>query len=383
MSRANRTLAFAAAASIALHIAALGGLPALDRGERKSLPPPPLQAQLAAARPVPEPVLELPKPVASSKPLRPERKRNPVRAAGSPSGAGVAVPALSSPLVDAAERAPDSAPEAMAPEPDGGRGEGRIAASAGDASESRDSAHVAVGAGATDSGPPAAYPIRRLRAVYDLYYGSAAEDAPVGRVTQTWSSDGQHYVAESVAEGIGLVSLFYSGAFVQRSEGRIGADGLVPEVYTLRRGRAEVSDAARFDWGAATVALESKGQTRVVPVGRGAQDPLSAQHQFYFVQPLAASGQFRVADGRKLRAFWYEVVGEELLETPLGVVNTIHMRRADSDDSTAEVWVDPQRSYLPVKIHATDRKGRVIAQRIRTLEVEPMATAAAGSNPNP
>lgn len=368
---------------MALHIAALGGLPALDRGEREPLPPPPLQAQLVAARPVPQPVLELPKPVTSSKPLRPERKQTPTRAAGARGDAVVAVPAPSAPLVDAAERAPDTAPEPIAPGLGGGPSEGRIAASGDEASESRDPAQVAASAAATDPGPPAAYPIRRLRAVYDLYYGSATPDAPVGRVTQTWSSDGQHYVAESVAEGIGLVSLFYSGTFVQRSEGRIGADGLVPEVYTLRRGRAEVSDSARFDWGAATVALESKGQTRVVPIGRGAQDPLSAQHQFYFVQPLAASGQFRVADGRKLRAFWYEVVGEELLETPLGVVNTIHMRRADSDDSTADVWVDPQRSYLPVKIHATDRKGRVIAQRIRSLEVEPMATAAAGSNPNP
>jgi hypothetical protein len=382
MSRANRTLAFAAAASMALHIAALDGLPALDRGEREPLPPPPLEVQLVAPRPVPEPAVQPAKPATLPKAVRAERKQAPTRTAGLPADPVVAVSAPAALSIEPADRVTDAATESTAGVAGGGEGEVPIAASGAEAFGTAESAGIAASAGVADPGTAAGYPIRHLRAVYDLYYSSAPPDAPVGRVTQTWSSDGQHYVAESVAEGIGLVSLFYSGTFVQRSEGRIGAHGLVPEVYTLRRGRAEVSDIARFDWNAATVALESKGQTRVVPISRGAQDPLSAQHQFYFVQPLAASGQFRVADGRKLRAFWYEVVGEELLETPLGVVSTIHIRRADSDDSTADVWVDPQRSYLAVKILATDRKGRVIVQQIRTLEVELVATAAVDSNPN-
>jgi hypothetical protein len=381
MNRRDRTLAFAAAASLALHVAALGGLPRLDRGEVEPAPPPPLQAQLAAARPVPAPVAEPQKQVPQKKPIPAQRKRAPTAASRAPADAVAAAPAV--PPLDPGSLPADFAPDAVADSaPAEAKGDAPIAASGREVSGAAETARVDGATASPDFGPPAAYPIRSLKAVYDLYYSSASPDAPVGRVTYTWSSDGQQYVAESVTEGVGLVRLFYSGKFAQRSEGRIGADGLVPEVYTLRRGRAEVSDMARFDWSAATVSLESKGQTRVIAIPRGAQDPLSAQHQFYFVQPLAASGQFRVADGRKLRAFWYEVVGEELIETALGVVSTIHMRRADSDDSTADVWVDPRRSYLPVKIHATDRKGRVIEQRIRFLEVEPVATAAVELNSN-
>ncbi|MCX7892039.1 MAG: DUF3108 domain-containing protein [Burkholderiales bacterium] len=278
----------------------------------------------------------------------------------------IAAPGPSEPVA-AAEAAPVAASNA-----EGAEGGPDVAAGgeAAPATQARSAAPTA------DFGAPAPYPIRRLAAVYDLFYNGEAPEAPVGRVTHVWSTDGERYVAESVAEGVGLVSLLYGGKFAQRSEGRIGAEGLVPDRYTLRRGGAAISDEARFDWEMATAALASKGETRTVAIARGAQDPLSALHQFYFIQPLAASGRFSVADGRRLRTFWYEVVGEELIETALGVVNALHMRRADGDNASAEVWVDPRRSYLPVKILATDRKGRVIAQHIRSLEVEPVATAA-------
>ena len=375
MTRANRTLTVAAFASLVVHIVVLGELPVpgFDAAEPAS---PPLDVHLVAARPAAMPVAESPKPPPPRKTVRVERKPPaPTVAPEAAVRAAVTVAAVPLP-VDPSQLPADFAPEAAVASDSAAGLEMDDAALVAAATATAAEPNPETAASTQDFGPPAAYPIRRLKAVYDLYYGNAAPDAPVGRVTHTWSSDGGHYVAESVTEGVGLVRLFYSGKFAQRSEGRIGPDGLVPEQYTLRRGRAEVSDAARFDWSAATVALESNGQTRVVALARGAQDPLSAQHQFYFVQPLAASGQFRVADGRKMRAFWYEVVGEDLLETALGVVNTLHMRRADGDNASADVWVDPRRSYLPVKIRATDRKGRMIEQQIRSLEVEPFATAA-------
>jgi Protein of unknown function (DUF3108) len=375
MTRASRTLAFAAAASVLLHVAALGGLPTLGHDAAAPAPPPPLQAHLAPPRPAPAPVAALPKPAPPKAPVRAERKRAPDAASLNAKRVSPRVAAVEQPV--AREPSEVEVAHGAAADPSSTEGKGtEFIAAAEDAPASSDAAGPEAAGAPADFGAPAPYPIRRLKAVYDLYYSNASPESPVGRVTHTWSSDGEQYVVESVAEGVGLVGLFYSGKFAQRSEGRIGADGLVPELYTLRRGRAEVSDAARFDWSAATVSLETKGQTQIVPLPRGAQDPLSAQHQFYFVQPLAASGQFRVADGRKLRAFWYEIVGEELLETALGVVSTLHMRRADSENATADVWVDPHRSYLPVKIHVTDRKGRVVAQQIRSLEVEPFATAA-------
>ncbi|MCU0805421.1 MAG: DUF3108 domain-containing protein [Burkholderiales bacterium] len=371
MTRSHRTLALAVSASVALHVAALGGWPALDRVPEPARTPP-LQAQLVAARPVPVParLVDSPRPVAPTGTVRAEPRRTAGRAAPSP----VAEPERR--IVAVAEAAPSPVDGVAGGSGIDGAGSAAGAASDDEAALVADVEQARTEAESADFGPPAAYPIRSLEAVYDLFYGDASPDAPVGRVTHTWSSDGRQYVAESVAEGSGLVSLFYSGKFAQRSEGQIGAGGLVPEVYTLRRGRADATDVARFDWRSATVALESKGETRVAAIAPGTQDPLSAQHQFYFVQPLGASGQFRVADGRKLRAFWYEVVGEELVETALGVVSAIHMRRANRDDATADVWVDPHRSYLPVKIRATDRKGRVVVQQIRSLDVEPLATAA-------
>src|SRR5512139_1126884 len=188
MTRVSRTLAFAAAASVLLHVAALGGLPALGRDDAAPAPPPPLQAHLAPPRPEPMPVAALPRPVPPKAPVRAERRRAP--GAASPSAGRVA------PRLAAAEQPADREQSAVevvreaAADPSSTEGQGaELAAAAEDAPVPSNAAGPEVTGAPADFGAPAAYPIRRLKAVYDLFYGDASPDAPVGRVTHTWSSD--------------------------------------------------------------------------------------------------------------------------------------------------------------------------------------------------
>jgi Protein of unknown function (DUF3108) len=360
VSRTDRILAFATIASVLLHLAALGISPRFDlfgAGEDKA--PTPLVARIVTLRPTQlAPMAPVAKPATGKADavVRAPRKGQIAQARQAPSPAPRwivrpddlgAVP----PLPDG-----DLAEAATSTQPLGPTETGNETASGG----------AAAGGSPTGAERAVGYPVHRARLVYDLSYAGG----PVGTVTHTWFTDGHAYRVESVAEGAGLIKLFYAGKFVQRSTGRLGPEGLVPIEYTLQRGSAARSESARFDWGTGKLSLAWKNEHRVVDLPAGTQDALSIVHQAYFMPPTASSAPLEVATSRKLAQYSFELVGETLIETPIGIARAVQIRRTDDDGMRIDVWLDLDRSLLPVRIHGVDRRGFAFEQMIREAVVE-------------
>jgi hypothetical protein len=358
MSRTDQALATAIGLSVALHLAVLLATPPVVLDWRYEAPPP-LELTIAATPPVeiaPEPVRRpAKKPVAPV--ARESRPPAPAPVATSPR------PVTS--LLDAPS--PDGEPLAVAeaePPPTVGA----------------EAATASADAPAAETKPASEYPLKHARLVYDLYYAtvnSGNEATRVGELTHTWSLDGERYRAEAVAEAAGLVSLFFDGKFVQRSTGQLGAGGLVPDEYTLDRGRGDRVERARFDWAGQKLALEWKNEARTVELPAGAQDPLSLVHQLYFVQPVPARASVNVVTSRKLGRQVYQLTGEEALATPLGSVRALRFRREEDGGPKVDVWLDLDRNLLPARIYAVDRKGNVLDQVIREARIELAGAATA------
>ena len=357
MSRSDRILLAAVAVSVALHIAALFGTPRFDleRLYEDARQAPPIEVRIAVRTEPP------PAKVVAAKPLpRAVRKAQPARA-----------PAAAEPPVLATQSLLD------APSPDGEPvPEAHAAAENGPPEGATNLAEQPTPQLLAEEAPRTDYPFKRARLVYDLLYmnrpngGDAA--TKIGHVTHTWSQDGEGYEAESVAEAVGLVWLFFNGRLVQRSTGRFDADGLRPATYTLHRGgRGDKSEMARFDWAAGKLAFAWKNESRVVELPEGAQDPLSILHHLYFVQPVRASGEVAIATSRKLYRSSVDFVGEEALEMPLGILHALHFRHREPDGSAIELWADLERQLLPARVRAIDRKGNVFDLVLRDAELEP------------
>ena len=93
-------------------------------------------------------------------------------------------------------------------------------------------------------------------------------------------------------------------------------------------------------------------------------------HQIFFMQPLPHASAFSVASSRKIATYEYLFLGEEDIETPFGAMRAIHVQRKDDDADHVDVWVDPARSLLPVRVYYVDRKGTVFDQRVREIRTE-------------
>ncbi len=83
---------------------------------------------------------------------------------------------------------------------------------------------------------------------------------------------------------------------------------------------------------------------------------------------LASS--YPVADGGRLKTYTFERLGDERLVTPLGVHDTIKLRRERPGGRPATLfWHAPALDHLPVRIERRDGEGRVL--RMSLVRYEP------------
>lgn len=105
----------------------------------------------------------------------------------------------------------------------------------------------------------------------------------------------------------------------------------------------------------------------------GVQDHLSYQLALMLkLQNSIASDKrpdffFSVADGGRLKKYTFKVLGEENLETPIGLLNTLKLEhKAYNQNDTITIWCAADLAYLPVKIvqeksHSPDYRSVIIS----------------------
>jgi hypothetical protein len=207
----------------------------------------------------------------------------------------------------------------------------------------------------TGSRTQAMTPLRSMPAqaslVYDVLAGK--DGYKLGQAVYTWRVTGERYHLESVAEAQGVATLFMSGRVVQTSEGRIGGLGLVPEQFVHTK-KEKPKGSARFDWRTGRITMVHGTE----PLPKGTQDVLSFPFQLALtVADNTESWPMSVTNGRYLKHYQFQVLGRERMQMGKGAVDVLHVRGSHSADDALDVWLAPDRNWLPLRIRMDDDKG--------------------------
>lgn len=337
----GQRIVLAAAVSGAVHAAAI----ALGHLERPQSPAdlPPL-----AVRIVNVPVAEAPVPASR------RVERSPRRVARAPAPA---VPLISAPSPIAAAE-PDiaeaaSAQEAPAETPPP-MPERIVVATAPDS--------VAV----VQTPPLPAFP-RKGRITFSLVYGR--DQFPVGRTVQTWEIEGNRYELASRSETTGLADILRSQHRSYSSRGELTHEGLRPETFVMSRNRGRGAEEARaqFDWAAGSVSLGPVTAQRQQTLPRGSQDLVSLMYQLAVDPPSPGRMRLPVTNGTKLETYVLEVLPEERIETPLGILRALPIRQVRTPGSESiELWLATEYRHLPVRIRFFNRDGEPAGEQVVT-----------------
>lgn len=211
---------------------------------------------------------------------------------------------------------------------------------------------------------------RQGRIRFAVTRGGGEQGMQLGQSTHTWQHDGLVYKLQTVTETTGLVALFRTVSIVQSSEGRLGAEGLVPEAFGVVR-NGKVAEGVRFDWAGGKVALTSGGRPRrEAALSLPAQDLISQIYQIGLIG-TAARVDLTIATGKNVGRYAYEAVGDETIITPFGELRTWHVRTpAMPGEQAMELWLAQDYRNLPVRIRFIDRKGEMFEQNAVEIEID-------------
>jgi hypothetical protein len=73
----------------------------------------------------------------------------------------------------------------------------------------------------------------------------------------------------------------------------------------------------------------------------------------YDLQVLGKPNPYDIVDRKRLKQYRFELLGEELVETPIGKLNTVKLKRLRKEGSPREtiIWLAKDWDFLLTKIH--------------------------------
>ena len=213
------------------------------------------------------------------------------------------------------------------------------------------------------AGACAAQPPHRVSLSYQLSYNGIV----AAEMTEVLEHDGRRFSLSSEGRGVGIGALLYRGAATRSCRGEIVAAGLRPLEFREQRGDRPAS-VAKFDWAKKALTQEYEGRVETSSMAPQLQDRLSFLYDFAFqAAPDLRPGRVikaALTDGRGVTRFEYRVDGTELLKTPAGEMQTVHLvkQRENQDDKGTELWFARDHDYLPVRILVLEKDGARIDQ---------------------
>lgn len=211
---------------------------------------------------------------------------------------------------------------------------------------------------------------RALPGSVTMRYTLSQGGTTLGNGTENYRSDGKNYSIVSEAQGEGIYRLLF-GNIKRVSRGIVEGDGLKPNLFEDVRNDKTYAKAG-FDWDAMQLRLEYKDRKKTVALAPDAQDQLSFAYSFAFDEQLPSELDVQLTNGKRLSSYHYINLGRETLTTPLGRIETIHLKReAEPGKSGSEFWLSPAHRNLPVKVVIIDDDdGSRFEQIVTAIEFE-------------
>ncbi|NOT15141.1 MAG: DUF3108 domain-containing protein [Methylotenera sp.] len=218
------------------------------------------------------------------------------------------------------------------------------------------------------------HPYQRIETMFDVRteFDARVNSSAAGKAKIVFelSQKNTQYQIKSLIQAKGLAALFI-GDLLQTSQGAVTTTGLQPQHYVYQfNNNQNKTFSADFDWTNQILALNKAGSSKQVRLEEGTQDLLSFMYQFMFVAPLQTM-QINITNGKKLAVYEYSFEGEELIDTKMGKVNTIHLQRATIEDKKTDLWLALDYQYVPVKIRETEKDGKVYELLVTELNTIP------------
>jgi hypothetical protein len=188
-----------------------------------------------------------------------------------------------------------------------------------------------------------------------------------GDASVEWVREGRRYQVHMETDA-GIFGARFS------SEGDILAEGLFPRLFerVIRKPLSkDERTVMRMDADEVTMP-----DGKIIPRPDDAQDAVSFLIQLsysFMLDPSTLvpgrSFKMQLMTPKRVAEVAFDVVGEELLDTPLGRIQTLRVKprstQSNAGDLVADVWFAPELMYLPVRITLALKNGSSLDMQMK------------------
>jgi hypothetical protein len=208
-----------------------------------------------------------------------------------------------------------------------------------------------------------AYPLpRHAQLTFIAYMGT---NFPVGEVRHRLDvNDDKSYTLQVGMNTTGVARIFKTFELNQQSTGTITAGGIRPDRFIENKltSKGKQILSADFDWQNRQLNFSSGNSS---PLPDQAQDILSFLYQFSQMPLDQARLPMRVSNGKKLESYELEVGAEEEIQTRLGLLRVLPLRKINAPgEEGLEIWLGLEYRLLPVQIRSIDKNGKIAGQMV-------------------
>ena len=197
---------------------------------------------------------------------------------------------------------------------------------------------------------------------YRAVYKARFKGFPIGAtgIRELRKLDDNKYILTSTASN-------FLGKIAEASTFEVLNGDIAPQRYEYHRtgiGRHR-STVVTFDWNTMQASNDVESRKSELPIPSGTQDKLS--YQFKLRDDLTdayARGEnwpelsYKIDDDGELKDYSFKVVGEEMVDTPIGRFKTIKTTRTDGNPNrTTNFWLAPAYDFMLIRFEQTEPNG--------------------------
>ena len=221
------------------------------------------------------------------------------------------------------------------------------------------------------SGASLAAPEKPFPSRIEVKYRVSIAGFPVGEGIEVFEQDSKRYSVVSETNAVGLAALFKLSVR-REAKGSVTPRGLRSASFVETR-NGQFKRSASFDWAAGRVELVDGDKKQTLQLPPDTWDAASFAWNLAFSRVDMKDLQVHVTDGRQITLYKYAVVGREKLVTPLGELDTMHVRKVleDGDKREFDVWLAIDQHLLPARVRLTEKDGTAFDSVVESVNLTP------------
>ncbi len=204
----------------------------------------------------------------------------------------------------------------------------------------------------------------------EITYAVSVGPLKIGQGRDVFELNKRSYRVVSESQTVGVAAAIYKLNVQREARGSVQANGLRPDFFEERRD-GKPKRSVQFDWGRKQATLTDNGNSQTVPLPDNTWDTTSFAYNFAFAKHASEDLELHLTDGRRISPYHYRILGREKIETEIGTLDTLHVKKvqAPDDPRAFEVWLAVDYHYLPARIIATEKDGTAFESSVIKVDL--------------